>query len=236
MALKLNKCVLSFLCLVLTSCLWGGKERFKQVNLKTQEQKLEIPSDLWDLIESMYSGENALRPVGEKVESKIPFYSIIKKRSKVQTPLKYMDLKVRLIENNYGTLGRKDYQLNYPLGGGLLDFANYVKVEEGSFRIEVEMGLDTTDAEQFRVFYWGNGKRRKIDGDVFGSGCKNVHELTGFFKTKVFVRGLAATTHRRKYVTTLAGTYVFVVKKGGALYISQLTMQDSRYGFLQCRN
>lgn len=229
-------CFLAVLC---SGC-WNSQagKRFVQVDRRNAVSEVAIPVDLWDLVEAVYTGEQDLTRSSDHEEFKPDetVYKIERKKSKVQTPLKFTSFKIFLTESHFGVLGGKDYEITYGLGGGDFDFADYVRSQEGSFNMRFEIGMNPKEAEEFHVFYWSNGKRRRIGGDVYGSRCDYVLDLTHFFETQALKSGVFVTTHAKKYVTTLAGTYVFVVKKEGALYIAQLTMKDSRYGLFHCRN
>ena len=194
--------------------------------------------DLWDLVESIYTGEEGVEKgesAGEEGGEK-PL-KVRRKRSKVDAPFKKMALTVELQENNYGVLSKKDYELVFTKGGGIIDFADYVSPKEkGSFKIKMKLGIPVSEAEEFFVFYWSNAKVRKISGDIYGSSCNRFYDITRFFKNRAFSRGLAATTLNLKYITSLAGTYFFVIKKEGALHIAHLTLKDSRYRILHCRD
>ena len=228
-------------CLVvLNACFWGTQKNrnYTVVNLNAHVSEAAIPTDLWDLIESIYTREHALEEAKDRKKSEHgnALFSIEKKRSKVEASLRRFGIKVYLSENQYGILGGQDYQLEYGPGGGDLDLKDYVKEDIGSFTVKIGLDVAFEEAKEAYVFYWGNGKRREVDGDVYGSQCERVFDLTGYFKGHVFTDGIVVTTHKKKYVTLLAGTYVFVVKQEGYLYISQLTVRDSRYAVLHCRN
>lgn len=199
---------------------------------------IQIPVDIWDLIESVYTEEDAL-DIKKQEEGKPTVISVKRKKSKVQSPLRNMKIKVLLKENfPKGILSGRDYEISYKPGGGVLDLADYVALKkEGSFKIQMILNEEVRKkSDEEYVFYWSNGKRRDIDGETYGSGCENFYDVTRVFNNTALSSGMTATTQKVKYVTSLAGTYIFVIKSEGALYVSQLTIEDSRYHFLQCRN
>jgi hypothetical protein len=185
---------------------------------------VELPVSLWDMIEAVYD-PMALEKIPQKET---------RSSAKFEIPTEFIPIKLYLVEKNRGILNGTNYELVYGKGGGELDLQDFVSDRNGSFYVAMTVNLDLGE-KPLRVFYLSNAKQRKIGGEEVGAGCDTYIDLTRYFAKAMKEKGILANTTRQQHISLLAGTYFFVASVGGRLYLSQLTIKDSRYRQLHCR-
>ncbi|HMN68236.1 MAG TPA: hypothetical protein PKC28_06820 [Bdellovibrionales bacterium] len=117
-----------------------------------------------------------------------------------------------------------------PLGGGVVDFAEFVTPLRGSFQLRIRPRKDdNADLSDARVFYVSRAKARKIDGENYGAGCDKYMEITTMFYKKMNQSGFELFTTDQRYLTVMAGTFVIVAFEKDALHVGSVTFTDSRY-------
>lgn len=202
-----------------------------EIELRPNVSGVNIPTKLWDEIEGVYTNQ------GGQVQTAIradKADSLAASNAK-QVPLRYMKLNVGLRELHRGVLSQPGLLLRFGQGGGSVDFADYIKGKSGSFVITVKIPIEKEKMERFAVFFWSNGKPRKIGETIYGSSCDKVLNITNYFKSTMSDSGIQVSVDKQKYLTLLAGTYVFAMKMDSTLFVSQLTVKDSRYREWHCR-
>lgn len=209
---------------------------------------VELPSALWDRIDSTFkSGIKAKEEPKEekksesKSDSKPSSDLLIEEMSK-----EYVPLTVHLIEksDNKGILQGHDHQLYFASGGGVLDLADFVENRRGSYYLKVDFGRGKYEGdsdptkdfskENIKVFYLSNSRRRKWEGKIIGSGCTKYFDISSFFEKSMKSEGFLLNTTDHLDVTTLSGSFFFAAQINKTLYISQLSIKDSRFNSLQC--
>ncbi len=215
---------------------------------------IELPTSLWDHIEAVYK----VSVTKAKEESKSEKKADGKSESKTETEdtnttlaadlsKEYVPLVVYLSEkvDNKGILQSHDHQLYFGAGGGILDLADFVESRRGSYYMKVEFAkaksevnpdvpLKDFSKETIKVFYLSNSRRRKLAGKIVGSGCNKYFDITSFFAKSMKTNGFLMNTTDHLDVTNLSGSFFFAAQIDKTLYISQLSIKDSRFNSLQC--
>lgn len=147
---------------------------------------------------------------------------------------KLLDISVELRQKRMVAL-QEDVRINTPIGGGIIDLADFVTPLRGVFQMRIRPRDEHTDqiAGQ-RVFYISTAKDRSIDGDHFGAGCGKLMEVTSFFDKKMSGKGFDLYTAEQRYVAVVGGTFVVAAFSKEALQVGSVSFLDSRYPELMC--
>lgn len=207
------------LALLILGC--QGKSTFKELKYREQEMPapqtdVKLPSKLWSLFENPNLEEKAETETFD------------------QKPTEFLPIKVYLHERNKGILGGFNHELSFQAGGGDLDLKDFVTEKSGSFFIGFEADAKVP-LDHLRVYFMSDSEERKLAGDVYGSGCNTYFEITSAFKKAMAKDGFLVNTTSQRHVSALAGTYFFVNEQGEKLYLTRLTIRDSRYPSLHCK-
>ncbi len=222
-------------CLVfLTSCghkkeadQFERKDSFEKISIGQGNQETKIPSELWDRLEQFYAGSGVI------VEEKIAEQGS-KQQKKIEVPVVFMPVKVYLTEKTNGALGGQNYQINFDLGGGILDLKNFVKKDHRSFYLAIDLE-EKVDAGSIKVFFVSNSKELPIKKDVYGAGCGKYMDVTSFYQRVIANAGIELNTAGARYIHVVGGTFVIAIVKNSSLYLSQVTILDSRLKKHMCR-
>jgi hypothetical protein len=221
------KYLLVFL-LLLTACedtpeyLKGKKTK---VNMTASTQDVKLPAKLWEELEAIYQ---PLILDQSRVEEE-------GSRAKLEIPKEFFGFSFYLVEKNRGIVKHGDHELVFEKGGGTLDLADFLSDQKGSFYVAMRPQLELDKNDKLRVFYLSNSRRLNIDGEVHGGGCDKYMDVTQFFNERMKKEGVLANTTKQRHVGLLVGTYFFAVSIKGKLYLSQLTVKDSRFKKLHCQ-
>ena len=223
---------------------------------------IELPTTLWDRIDAVYHEDTKAEKKSESEPEKQPeAKKVAKEVAKEvagevgQTLLEeitkeYVPLTVILTEkpDNRGILQSHDHQLYFDPGGGVLDLADFVENRRGSYYFKVIFGKGKSEnkkeeasaidfsKENVKVFFLSNSRLRKWDGKIVGSGCKKYFDISKFFEKSMKGQGFLLNTTNHLDLSSLAGSFFFTAQVNRTLYISQLSIKDSRFNSLQCRS
>jgi hypothetical protein len=187
-----------------------------------------IPKALFEKIENEFIAHfKEFSPDAESKDDKLIL---------AQIKREYFDIEVLMHEKNKGTLIHNT-KFVVPRGGGTIDLADYVVGKVGSFYLKWKLLRNAKPFEevnQVKVYYVSDAKKRKLDDEEYGNGCGKYMEIGTFFHKlrKDFFRVNAT---QQRYVSVLAGTYLFTKFEGPALIMGSLTIQDRRYPQLTCQ-
>ncbi len=176
-----------------------------------------LPESLWSRLEDSY---NLL----EQDRKSLP---PAKKRS-------FHGFTVQLLEVKEHPLRGKNFTLRFGGRGGFLDLAEFVTGKSGHFRIRIE----PAEWEKFalkKVYYMSHAKKRNWRNETIGAGCENFMDITSFFQTSWNKEGAESFLGDQHYASVWSGTYFFVGANEGELALAQITITDSRYPELYCR-
>ncbi len=221
--------ILRLLPLLMSGCtqdsVFSHREKVTVRSVAEFSQDILIPIQLWDLVE------------GKAID---PTTGIASPAEGAVTPgnsgnIIFAPLRVLLFEKNEGVLKSPKMQIDYPLGGGQLDLSEVTTGKIGTFFFGIEIP-EISGLIQTRVFYVSGARKRKLDGDVFGSGCQLFMDISEKFQHEMKKEGIKVNTSRNRHVSVLAGNFILTAHKDNQILVSQLTVIDSKNSHLLCRN
>jgi hypothetical protein len=186
----------------------------EQVKIEDLPTDFKMPAAIWDIAEKTPDQ----KPTAETGS----------------TGVSYSTAKVFLTEKNPDILRSPAYEVELPRGGGSIDLAKYLTGNQGSFYVGFELPEEIAAGTNFKAIYISDARKRKIDERVFGAGCNQYFDMTPKFLLMMKGEGIKANTTRQRHVTVLAGHYIFSAMKDNRIYITQVTLTDSRYKNLLC--
>lgn len=205
----------------------------KPANFRTEDAQMlkiedlptdfKMPAKIWDLVEKTGDEKAEKSEKGEKGTPEAGSAGIF-----------YSTAKVFLTEKNEKILQTPAYEIELPRGGGGIDLATYLTSNQGTFYVGFELPEEFQTGKNFKAFYISQARKRKLEDRVFGAGCNQYFEITPKFLEMMKTEGIKANTTRQRHVTVLAGHYIFSVMKDNRIYITQVTITDSRYKNLLC--
>jgi len=186
---------------------------------KQSSRDVQIPLSLVTLIEREYRAflKASQRPDTEGLKRKL------------------MDVSVELRQKRVAAL-HEDVRVNTPLGGGIIDLAEFVTPLRGAFQMRIKPHVSNNHASiaDLRVFFVSQAKNRSIAGEEYGAGCGKFMEITSYFTQKMAGRGFDLYTADQRYISVLGGTFVMVSFDKEALKVASVSFQDSRFPELMC--
>lgn len=141
----------------------------------------------------------------------------------------FMPLQVQFKETHDGRGVLKDTAIQFDLdkGGGKVDLKEVVS-GQGSFYMHFPAEQFASTMEIAHLYYISQAPVKKIQGEAFGLGCGKWIDLKDSFKKFTKPNTLKFNTTGLRHLHVLAGHYVFVLKQSNQIYLSQLTLTDSR--------
>jgi len=209
----------------------------KSMDMRAFEEDLIVPSGLWKAMESIYRplafdpegqsvGEVSQEQAGQSEKKE----DLLKKRP----PLDPISFHVYLVEKTRGVLGGQNYDLKYPIGGGILDYRYFIpETKNGTFILKVLYDKEM-DPKETRVYYLSNAKIREMDGKPVGNGCSRYFDITDYWKKSMNGEGLVLNTTGNRHISLTSGILFFVAPHQGKLRITHLTIKDTRHRELLC--
>ncbi len=251
--MKFRILVLIFSFFLMTACHKKTEEESIE-RRKMGEGKVEVtvPTAVWKEIEKDYIqfnlGKKPEAGETEKVEKEEKKPSpgaephkmnvdenYLKELTKKRPPTDSFPLTVELTEKTEGVLGKKNFILQYPLGGGILELSQFVSERpQGSFYLRIKWDEKQWPMKYFKAYFVSRSKMKTMDGKVFGSGCDHFFNLTEYFKSSMKGQGFFLNTNNLRHISLIAGIYYFNVFKDGKIYWSSLEIIDSRHRELLC--
>lgn len=145
-----------------------------------------------------------------------------------------LDVSVELRQKREVAL-HENVRINTPIGGGIVDLADFVTPLRGAFQMKIRPRVEGSDhVEGLRVFYISQAKKRSLDGEDFGAGCGKLMELTSFFGKKMGGHGFDLYTADQRYLSVVGGTFVLAAFAKEALQVASVTFTDSRFPDKMC--
>lgn len=148
-------------------------------------------------------------------------------------PIVYGSLFVRFREKNPGVLLEKETIFELPSGGGQLDLSQIVSGKKGSFYVSFDFPA-ASETLQTKVFFLSESRQRKVEGEIWGSGCRKILELTSTLAKRQFKNEIMVNTLRDRHVSILAGHFIFLSETESSWTVSQVSMMDSNRKDLIC--
>lgn len=187
---------------------------FTERDLRRQPATVDMPAGLWEKVEEFARGASA--------------------KPEAELDTEFVTLRAFLIEKNKGILGRENFELKFPVGGGEIDLSDFVQPLKGSFYFATDF-LPDLDPKAKKVFFLSNSQARTMLGAKVGAGCESYFDVTSAFTKAMAGPGFLVNTTEGRHVGALAGTYFFLGFDGGKLRIATLIVRDSKFRSLQCR-
>ncbi|MCX7977924.1 MAG: hypothetical protein N2578_02870 [Bdellovibrionaceae bacterium] len=175
----------------------------------------KIPTALW---------EEILNPFGEVPSSELTKRKIV---------TKFTPVEIRLTELSRGVLQKKEIGISVPRGSASIDFAQFLGPERGSFALNIRWP-EIENPDELRIWFFPRARQRRIDGEVYGSGCNKFYELNKKFKALMNKEGLRLNTTRDRHATVMSGHLIFVKESPPLTILGQITFTDSRRSELLC--
>jgi hypothetical protein len=156
------------------------------------------------------------------------------KDSKTITPVfLFTPVQLQFTEFNENVLRKPALKFSFPKGGGSIDLKDVV-IGDGSFYMSFPKEQFDENHELMHLYYISNSPVKNIEGENFGLGCGKMLDLKKSFKKLQAHDFVKLNTNEHRYLHVLAGRYVFVFKQSSQIYISQVTVYDSRYAKELC--
>ncbi|MCB9025096.1 MAG: hypothetical protein H6625_02155 [Bdellovibrionaceae bacterium] len=203
-----------------------------QLEYASQSDKnIKAPKVLIEEIEK-YFIKNYKKTFPDKKTSEVNILSSI--------PRKFLGFDVYLRPGSNKLAMSDVKQIPFSRGGGYIDLANLVEGNVGSFYINIlfdwqDIMMEPSDVDQLKVYFLSRSIRRTIDGEEWGAGCGKLLDLTHFFKNQIMKKGLLLNAKDQRYLSTLGGTFYFILFKQGELFLATATFEDTRFKDLMCK-
>ncbi len=200
-------------------------DEIKKVVITEIPKDIKVPLEMWEVLAKDPKAKPEEKKEGEGGESK----------GEKTDAYVFAQATVSLKEKNEEILSPAEVEISLPRGGGEVDLASFVTQKQGSFYVKLDFP-EFEGATLKKVLFISNSKKRKIDEQIFGSGCNVFMDISETFFKEMQKDGLKVNTTRNRHTSVLAGTFILMAKKGTESYISQVTIFDSKNPELQCHS
>lgn len=140
----------------------------------------------------------------------------------------FMPAQIQFNELSENVLRKPVIKFNFPKGGGSIDLKDVV-TGSGSFYMSFPAEQFDENHELIHLYYISNSPVQKIDGEAFGLGCGKAIDLKSNVKKLQESDYLKVNTNDMRHLRVLAGRYIFVTRQASQIYLSQITITDSRF-------
>ncbi len=149
----------------------------------------------------------------------------------------FMPIEIQFVELNDSVLKRPNMLFSLPKGGGHIDLKDVV-TGFGSFYLRFPPAQFENISELkpalLHLYYISNSPIKKIDDELFGLGCGKMIDLKKNFDNLQNPNFLKLNTSDLRYLYVTAGRYVFIFKQWNKIYLTQITITDSRHSKELC--
>ncbi len=189
------------------------KETINTVQAKEVAKDIKLPLNLFKEFE---------KEIAEEFKSVAPVYI-------------FMPLQVQFSEvaGNRGVLKDTMVRFEFDKGGGQIDLKDVVS-GTGSFYMSFPAEQFASTVELMHLFYISQSPIKKIQQESFGLGCGKWMDLKAQFSKLQKPNFLKLNTTKNRHLHVLSGQYVFFFKQTNQIYLSQLTVTDSRHSNELC--
>lgn len=178
-----------------------------KIEISRSAKDFKIPTKLWDLLLNPESrSDNSLN-------KEIPIVVWLPMSVKLSAPVE-------------GILNNLNSEISFSMGGGEIDLNHFVKGQKGSFYIKFLLE-EFQDLSDFKVYFYSRSLKRKIDGDVFGSGCNVFFDVTKKFISINTKEGIKVNITDNRHLSVIGGRFILARKNQGKIYLSQVSFFDS---------
>lgn len=212
---------------------------YSKIDLGLIKNDVKFPSSVWQYIETDLNSKKANpeasaapTPVSKAALQIDPKHiAELAKRMPTIEPFRF---KLFLTEKTEGILGKQNFEIHFPPGGGKLDLNQYVHKMVGSFYFKVVWDFKDLPLKNSKIYFVSRSQVREVGGKSFGSGCDHFFDLTTYWHGMMSNEGMFINTTDNRHVSLLAGTYFLNVYHNGKLYSAQLEVFDSENRNLLC--
>jgi hypothetical protein len=199
-----------------------SSEKVETFLIKEIPEDIKVPRVLWDLIESKSKIKNGKIVLSEE-----------NARSSIEEN-RFVGIKVKLVEKTHGVLAGRNYELVSSKTGIGINLNQFVKSKQGSFLLTI-LPLGEINSVNTRVFFISNSKKRKIEGQLIGSGCSRFYDITDYFFKTLSKNGMEIAVSENRHVSLLGGSFIVVSEfEQGIRNISMVNFKDSNASELLC--
>lgn len=138
-----------------------------------------------------------------------------------------LDVEVDFIAYESDAL-KESIHFRLPTGGGEIDLAQSIHGSKGGYKIQMKLSK-LPDNTVLRVFYISNARRRTVEGEEFGSGCWKMAEMTRWFTQTHQKEPLQVYATDQRDISLVGGTWLFAAVGDSSLWLSAVTLTDSRF-------
>lgn len=146
----------------------------------------------------------------------------------------FIPINVAFLQKQEQVLKQPHIQYNLPKGGGEVDMRDVISGEGSFYMYFPEEQFKNSEMDLLHLFFVSNSPQAKINNEQFGLGCGKWNDLKSKFKSLQNADYLKLNTNDLRYLKVIAGTYVFVFKQARNLYLTQLTITNSRHSENLC--
>jgi hypothetical protein len=153
-----------------------------------------------------------------------------------QIPRDFLEVDLYLRELFAGSL-LQNTVFRTPRGGGLIDLADVVTGDKGSFLVNfVARSPDAPDEKltNLSVYYLSEVRKKEIDNKVYGTGCHSLVDISRSVKNNITSKGFRVNAKDDRYYYAMAGTYLFVSYALEKIRIAALRVKDTSITGFEC--
>ncbi|MCB0361691.1 MAG: hypothetical protein KDD35_03170 [Bdellovibrionales bacterium] len=149
-------------------------------------------------------------------------------------PRRSLDMHISLATPSSGVL-ESNAGFEVGRGGGRLDLADWVTGVRGDFYFSVRIKFEPAMlAQQLKVYYISHSPKIKIEDQTWGMGCGKLADISNFYHSQWSLSGWRLNSTGQRYLYAASGVYLFVYLKDDLLYLTSLSVLDSRYREALC--
>lgn len=216
--------VLSFLLLAACAEQELSDQKFETFRIPQEMNDFLVPAKLWDHL--MVTDPEAPEPLESRTLT-------AEEQSLYRKTLILSSVVLELTEKNRGVLLHPRIRIELRNGGGTVDFAKYLGEKTGTFYLKIIVdGFD--QAPNQAAMYLSQGKMRRVDGQVIGTGCKSYFRITDSFRKDMAGKGIPLNTTRDLHVSATAGYFFMGWLADGQINVTHVRFIDSRRPDLIC--
>ena len=140
----------------------------------------------------------------------------------------FLPLTVEFNEKTEGVLKNNPIRFQFQKGGGAVDLKD-VTVGQGTFYMSFPAEQFANQPELVHLYYVSQSPQKNIAEEKFGLGCGRWLDLKSKFKNLQSKDFLKLNTTDLRHLYVLAGHYIFVFRQNSQIFLTQLTVIDSRH-------
>lgn len=151
-----------------------------------------------------------------------------------EKPILYTSVKVFLKEKNKDVLKKPVQAYEFSRGGGELDLSTVLGSKPGTFFLSFELP-EFENALQKKAFFISQSRKRKVEGEILGSGCHKILDISSELYKEIKDGGIKINTTRARHDSILGGHLIFLGETEKNWFLTQVTFFDSSRSDLFCK-